>query len=478
MEVTLYTNFRKRHNSTKQPTDGGTTKDLKLKDNCSKINPMFFIADVEGYTYLKAWGNYYFIDNASVDINGAQYISCSLDYLATYKTPILNSSAFIKYSSSDYSSLLHDDRVAPLVSTRVGITTADSIFHTDESYIITVVNDEGLVNYYTGMYVNQLIQALMSKTDSWYESMITSLSDALSSIVAIRAVPIMDMSTAGTKQVKVGTLDLEIGKYPVLPDIRPGYVIGAEYLYFDRIYNDFRKSSQYTSIRLYLPFVGIVELSADDFLNSEGVSVTTHANALTGSVIYRVGNDNGDYVGTYNGTFGREIPISNVNFSNITSGIGQLVGSLVQGGAGYGAIMGGISAVDSVPSMVGFAETAAAIGATPKMVGGGIALGTAVLGGVSAFMKMNQHSSTFIGGYSGGYGEFVNNKLYLMVDEQPTRIEPSNLTELYGRPCLKVRQLQGLSGYVETIGFSLEVAAMDTVRTTINSMLDSGIYIE
>ena len=55
MEVTLYQGFSKRRNSTKQVNVQGVTKSVVLKEKCSVINPSFFISDVTGYTYLKAW---------------------------------------------------------------------------------------------------------------------------------------------------------------------------------------------------------------------------------------------------------------------------------------------------------------------------------------------------------------------------------------------------------------------------------------
>ena len=54
MEVIFYTEFSKRHNSTKNPESSGAisvgvTKEVNLKDNCDLISPSFFVADVNKY---------------------------------------------------------------------------------------------------------------------------------------------------------------------------------------------------------------------------------------------------------------------------------------------------------------------------------------------------------------------------------------------------------------------------------------------
>ena len=481
MEITLY-NFSKRKNSTKVPTDTGTVKEVKLKGKCDRINPSFFLADVTGYTYLKAWNWYYFITNVAYDINGAQYIDCTIDVLATWKESIMATTAFVKYSSTDYSMLIHDNRVAPLVQQRFGITNTQSIFSQSEAYIISAVSgDGGLVNYYTGYagLVNML-ESLVAKTADWWQSVFASLSDAVGSIISVRAIPITDLATGPSRNVELGGLDLEIGSLPTLTDVRPGYKVDNDYLSISRTYSDFRKSSQFTSLYLYLPFVGVVDLSADDFIDSDGVTIRTVANSMTGNVIYRIGNDDGEIVGTYSGTFGRQIPISNIQLTNVSQSIGHVLSALTKGAGGASAIG---SAIGSVPSGLTSAilpstALAASAGSGAMALAGTVAIGSALSSAMNAFMALNQHSSSVIGGYGGGYGEFISDQLYLATEEIPTRIEPSNLTAIAGNPCLKVIPLTNLSGYVETIGFSIDISAPDSVRSLINNALDNGVYLE
>lgn len=451
MEVTLYTNFRKRHNSTKQPTDGGTTKDLKLKDNCSKINPMFFIADVEDYTYLKAWGNYYFIDNASVDINGAQYISCSLDYLATYKTPILNESAFVSYSSSNYDVDVIDSRPANEINfTTTTNTYKFSCFSStiaDNTYIISTANGvDGLASYalsQTAFYA--LIESLVNDESIW-ATLGQYFGDANGSILGARYVPVpysYYQSLGYENEIYLGTYNT--GIYGIKTTGRIGE---SGTVIIPWHFSDYRRVTN-TTLYLLLPFIGKVPIPTDAVVGGNSISVTMVGNTVTGKISYSVQN-RGRHMATYSGNFGMQVPIANSQIDVE----GLVSGTVVQGGAvAMGAVASNpVSAVAAASSLIA--------------------------GVVQTTMSLHKNDYSIVGGLGGNFSEQIIGRIFLVCDSLVSRTDPSELTELYGRPCMKVLQLSTLSGYVETIGFSLEVAAMDIVRTTINSMLDSGIYIE
>ena len=78
----------------------------------------------------------------------------------------------------------------------------------------------------------------------------------------------------------------------------------------------------------------------------------------------------------------------------------------------------------------------------------------------------------------GSCAELLSTEILLTVKEYASRIEPSNLNQLAGRPCNKVRSLTGLSGYVQTAGFSVDVSALSSIRDEINNLMDNGVYIE
>lgn len=464
MEVTLYQGFSKRRNSTKQVNVQGVTKSVVLKEKCSVINPSFFISDVTGYTYLKAWNIYYFIDRILYDINGAQYIECTVDVLGTWKAQILATTAFVKYSSSNYSLLINDDRVVAIQDEFVTTKSVDSPFSQAVAadsvrYILTVIGkDGGLDRFYLGFAeLADILQALMDKANDWVSSMFVGFADAMSAIVSLIEVPLINIPTGATRHVYIGALDLELlYDCSVLTDIYGGYLTDSEVIPIERVYSDFRMSSKYTSMSLYLPYVGNVSLSADDFIGAEDIVIKWVINAISRSVIYRVGDDRGHIIGVYSGTFGRQIPVSATQLTSVAKTVGD-----VASGSAIGAAILGLGA--SNPVGAGLTVAAA---------------GSAIQTAVSGLSHVSQKSNSLIGGYDGTYAELLDDRIRFTIQEQKTRIEPSNLNALYGNTCSMVTPLTGLTGYVETVGFSIDIDILDDFRQMINKAMDSGVYIE
>ena len=69
MVIELFKGFSKKINSTKRPSNG-ISKNVKLKDNCSKENPIFILNDIDfDYNYAKWDNHYYFINDMVVMSN-------------------------------------------------------------------------------------------------------------------------------------------------------------------------------------------------------------------------------------------------------------------------------------------------------------------------------------------------------------------------------------------------------------------------
>ncbi|MEE3415471.1 MAG: hypothetical protein VZR53_08890 [Prevotella sp.] len=127
----------KRINSTKQ-TFNGTSLNCKLKEPCSMQSPVF---EVQGLTkgmlfnYAQFENRYYWIDDVIYLTNEIQEVHCHLDPLATFKTAIGNTSAFVKYSAktANWAKVVDDLRMQPEMQQPV-ITADQTIvnaFHND-----------------------------------------------------------------------------------------------------------------------------------------------------------------------------------------------------------------------------------------------------------------------------------------------------------------------------------------------------------
>ena len=64
MVIEAYSGFTKKPNSTKQPSGSGTQLDVRLKENCSVLNPIFIVNGYNlSHNYIKWGSRYYFIDD-------------------------------------------------------------------------------------------------------------------------------------------------------------------------------------------------------------------------------------------------------------------------------------------------------------------------------------------------------------------------------------------------------------------------------
>ena len=452
MQLTLL-NFSKRLNSTKQPTEeqlaAGKVMTIDLKQLTNIDNPELLISGATtndyayNYAYISDWGRYYHIKSADLRHEDIYHARLELDDLATYKAQIQNTSAFILYSSSDFSNLLIDDRVAML--TDVDITINDthiSPFSTTPSYLLTVVGEQG-VQVLKPSDPNVIPATLYQKSvTDLLAALCTQWSDAQSCLLELKEIP-MNISSDISLQGYVGKID--VGSRPALnPYFNDLLYDQTTQIHIPVTYNDFRLY-KFVTAHLYLPYVGVVELDLQAFypdptaLNQQ-VVIYAAINPLTGSVVYSLKNTDGAIIATYSGSFGRTIPI---NASSPRDAIG--------------AVQHIISAAAGIAS----GKAASAISES-----------------VNAITDAVHFRGSTIGSFSGSFAEYLGTNYILSVEKHNSNIEPSNLTAFAGRPCGKVRSLSGLSGFVQTQGFSIDLTANSDVIKSINSKLDAGIYIE
>ena len=456
MEIELY-NFSKRENSTKTPTEAGTVKTVRLKEKCCLTNPSFFLTGSEEYNYCKAWGRYYFIDGITWDINGAEYIHCTIDVLGTYKEQIKNTSAFVKYSTSNYDVLVHDERISQREARSRLLTPRDSLFvdnHINGTYIVSTVSMDNGLSIWAMDYTqfSFLIQALCQAGQNVWESLQALLGDAMGGVISARYVPIAPNYWDVPLQIVM------IGDY--IPDVEGqnvyGRFLGTEAKFEQErdfnipwIYTDFRKNSNYTRLYFVLPFVGAVDVSPESVLGKDTIHMKMVGNASTGVVnygIYITDDANREHLlATYSGECGRQIPVAASQVDSI-----GVFKSLIAEGEALGEVAAG------------------AVSSATK----------AIKEGLSAWLSANKKDFTTIGGFGGGYGENIILDYKLVGTAVECRTTPSELTILYGRPCAKVLSIGTLSGYVQTEGFSIELDALKEERNMINTLMDSGVYLE
>ena len=87
-----------------------------LRDRCSIIDPVFTLELDNGdvgkfnYLYVSEWGRYYFVRETVVERTGLVTAYCHVDVLYTYKTAILNLSAYVERNETNAKPFLTDPK--------------------------------------------------------------------------------------------------------------------------------------------------------------------------------------------------------------------------------------------------------------------------------------------------------------------------------------------------------------------------------
>lgn len=411
---------------------------------------------------------YYFVESMTIAANELFELHLRLDPLATTKEQILSTKAFIMYSSSDFNRWLKDERVPIVIKNSEIIGTSSAIISTTDdepvftadalnsTVILTAISaDMGLMNYVIDEDVLQDIAASLSGTDiqQFLDDLMQQFGDAVGSIVQIRRVPVNKnvLSTTSLGTIYLGGFEVS--------DRTHGNPIPATYLNSPLVaahgsigvpitHTDFRYTEPYCTARISLPFVGITEIAISDFPDGS-IYWKMLLDVVSGSVSYTLYNSDSDAkpVTSFSGECGMLIPIASAQIANTASIV-----------------------TSAASSTLGLA--------TGAMSGNPIAIAGGIIGAAQAFSALLQKSTNVIGSYSGTRSEFFNTRIRLMVEKYNTAIEPSDLTDIEGRPCCKVDFLTNFTGFIRTQGFQLGGVWFKEIKDEVNALMDSGVYIE
>lgn len=175
MQIDFYSNFSKRENSCKIPSGSANlTLTGYLRDACSVEHPVFTIErlasddcpEVYVYARIPRLGRYYFVTDWVWE-NGVWQCHLEEDYLATWRTHIGATLAYVERSASDYNGAI-TDKLYP-VTTNFNTTTVAlssgyfGVAPTGGCFVLGIVNNAnfatsqagGAVTYYA-MTISQM----------------------------------------------------------------------------------------------------------------------------------------------------------------------------------------------------------------------------------------------------------------------------------------------------------------------------------
>ena len=447
----------KRRNSTAAVGATGTTIPISLKDDCSIKNPALQLhlsvnPTSYNYVYISEWGLGYFIDNW--EWHDTDWIArCSIDALGSYRSAILATSAYVKYSDSAGNDKIVDNRISGEYINTFSLLDEQQTFWSapqqgQSYYVLRCIGETGGLSGFVLLKseFDYLAEQLGAELD--FDTTATiQMSDALGCVVGAMEFPIHPTGT-GSKSLYLGTFDTGISA-PVADHFYSSNVV----LTWTRYFNDWR-DSVFIDYVLWLPFVGAVQLSSSDVgqLSSLGVYFTIDWQG--GGILYKIYAGNA-MIATYAGMVGNSVPV--------TGYMGNAIG----------AVAGAISAAGSALGAIGQAAAGNAAGA----VGSGF---SGLSAAATSFLTYKKKTATVIGGttgcaYVGRDARTVG--LYAIITE-PTDL-PANIKPVLGLPCMKILSVGSCTGFLMTDHFSVTGCdAPADVKDEINRMLDEGVYIE
>lgn len=452
MEIQYWTEFSKRKNSTKIPTDGETV-DCVLKLPCSVSKPVLQLsAQYANITYFKMEERYYFVENVIRLTNSIVEVYGSCDVLATYRTEVLNTTAYVRRSSSKYTTKITDPLNPPTYSIRsstVEYTLPGVSWSKTGSYLIGVVgysqlataNINGFARYYN-LGAESMI-ALVNKfcDQDFLENLKKEFDNPLECVINAIWIPISFGTLGGTSEsIHFGSYDSGAygiaitgrcfgnGTYDTIPITIDGV---------DLTDHTYLRNSPYVSGNIYLPYVGVVPFNADRYAGKDGIPIKYGIDVCTGDIEYFIGYDGGD-CDTYHGNCSVQIPIS------------------VSGYSSMGVASGAIQAIG---------------GALTTNVNG-------IVSGIENMFKSLETHTMTLGGTSGAVSAQFDFKVRATYFYREARNGILSCRQSKGLPCYSQSLLSGMSGYCECSDASVECFAYSEERDQINTYLNTGFFIE
>lgn len=275
--------------------------------------------------------------------------------------------------------------------------------------------------------LNQLGSWLWST--NFIDQILKIFNDPMQAIIGLHKV-YATPNISGTGNIKVGYLDSGVGSN----------IVGNQYTYIDcgtvslrEYYGNILDYNPYTTVQLYLPFIGIVPLDVADVTRAS-ISVKYGVDVLTGACLASVSvqRDNaGGVLYQYSGNCACQYPLSSGSYMGMVTGAIGAVGSLAKGNI----------------------------------------FGTAL--SIAGMHTNIEHS----GGFSGNAGAMGGKKPYLIVSRPQTAMN-DGFPAIQGYPSNVFVTLGSCTGYVQVADCHVEnISATDNELEKIKQLLKEGVIL-
>lgn len=446
MQITAYSNFSKKINSTKVPS-GGTSMEVTLKEPTSVVSPIFRVHHYSlNHNYLK-WGNrYYYIDDIIVNTAEEAEYHCTTDVLATYKGDIGASRQYVTRSSSVFNTNVQDTRYPTLADpiTKYQTYSVINTAFSQGGYVLGVISKgaEGVTyyrlsrldfaNFLDYMFGGQWLQA-----DEIGSELQKELVNPFQYVTSCMWFPFLDGGG--------GSFDDEIsfgywgdtGCYGhIINDSNRSYII-SDHINVERhpqasTRGNYLNGAPYTRIMLEAYCFGCIPIDANYLVGDDSLTTRILVDKYTGLGEIIISN-RGHIITKQTAQVGVPIQISQV-----TQPILQPV----------------LSAVNTVTNF-----------ATKNWVGGIQGIGNTIQSAMPQVHTAGSMGSKIA--YERPCGVYT--QFYSISDED---------NESIGRPLCSVRQISSLQGYIECDNVELDTRANSVEKSQIISYMQGGFFYE
>ena len=475
MKIRFY-QFAKRNKSSLNPTSAYHEVDCQLKDATSVMTPVIllqtFIPFNFNYCYIPNWNRYYFISD-SQSIDGMWEVALTEDLLASFKSEIGETSCNILYASGSTKDIA-DTRIpvqATVLRKESSASLGFSLAPTTGRIILGITGKGSF-----GVYVLQNrsdIKDLLDGIDTWWTNTVDTTIDSIKQcffggsasecVKSAFEIPIQFNASS------IGDLEnLVLGNYPCLKSDGSTHIKG--YRVYDPIldyaanveipwnYSDWRNTSGYTEVAMYIPMIGIISLPATELKNEMGLLVEYKINITSGDIAVIVRGKTMPEQRIYatcssNCALPTAFGSTGIDTNKVSQAVVTGIGTLAV--AASALATGGLSAVAAAGIGGGLASTAAAIMQSLGGTGDGA------------------------GGLGGGATCALDDKVHCFVISKQLSDTQAHFNPIIGKPYMGVAKVNQFNGYVQTDVYQFASnRAYSSEKDIINSMLDSGIYYE
>lgn len=488
MNVTLYT-FSKKHNSTAVPSAAGTSVDVVLKDEAGVLDPVIELHDSASpasynYMYIPTFGRYYWLREWNY-YRGIWIGSFYVDPLASWRTQIGAQSLYVFRSAYEFNGRIIDNlypitadpefKVTEIPGFWTSTQASSSAGHGTGLYVLGIIGD-GNIDYYGFQKpdLDSFLTALFD--DSYYQTLVGAgavLSpeikaevNPLQYVASVRYYPSgfsaaanhwgeLRFSSGGSPTaIKVGKGTVTLTGVTVYYFTSVNSIVGA-YPYqitigassFDHPQQSrgkFLRGAPFTSWELYMPPYGLIELDANELIDTMYLGLRIIADIRTGSSVLEVAAIEADntthLLAKVGGMIGIDCPLTNV----MQTGINYISVGRSALGAAFNAMAG------NVPGVIGSLHDA---------------LGSATQGRIPHLSTVGSQGS---GAETGGTPRLVTTYYKVTDDDVAGR----------GRPLCGKRTISAIPGYITADPDELNIAATAREQEEIRGYISGGFFYE